>query len=497
MKLRFFAVLLLAIAFTRAASACDSMKPYLDELSAGRKPSAPPVVKDCDKPDTAAVAAALAAFIEKSASADDVDDVVEEIQSTYAAKDWTRSYAALAVALETHLPNYKHYASEYALLDNLSDYFEGKHPQPQAAPKPLPQPRRIAQVTFPKERFPWIPWSILGAAILLAPIPVIATIRLIRRAVEGARAQQDELARRLSATASKFDSNLQFLDEQLQMTSSGLGAKVQQVSLLKLEHLESVSTEISGLRTDLTRFGDAVEAIATAPAQRTSDPVALEHQVLGEAWKQFRANSVLRAAFDDAGSNAAWEPLLEELPKYIPTDLQPSFEAVYAPCREHRLFVKKVALIPRIIERKIPRLPTDAEELRRTRELAGLLAAAQSGTDGANPLNFRFKRWVTDTFLPFADLYLQRCQQADLEKRGGDLRSGADLVRQLLQLASVEPIEVKLGETAFDSTRHIGRATSNDPRYADGVITGVVRNGFIEGGQQVIRQPEVIVNRMR
>jgi len=500
MKLRLFAVLLLAFASARAASACDSMKPYLDELSAGHKPSAPPVVKDCAKPDNAAVAAALAAFVEKSASADDVDDVVEEIQKTYAAKDWQHSYAALAAALETRLPDYKHYAPDYALLDNLNDYVEGKHPQPpQAAAKPVQptlQTPHIVQPVFTPERFPWLPWSILGAAILLAPLPVIATIRLIRRSAENAKAQEDELARRLIVTVSKFDDTLKFAGEQLQMTSSSLGAKVQQISLLKVEHLESISAEIGALRADLTRFGDAVEAIATAPVQRTSDPVALEHQVLGEAWKQFRANPALRAAFDDAGSNAAWEPLLEELPKHIPPDLQASFEAVYAPCKEHRLFVKKVALIPRIVERKIERLPTDAEELRRTRELAGLLAAAQSGTEGTSPLNFRFKRWVTDTFLPFADLYLQRCQQADLEKRG-DLQSGANLVRQLLQLASVEPIEVKLGETTFDSTRHIGRATTNDPRYADGVITGVVRNGFIEGGQQVIRQPEVIVNRMR
>src|SRR5262249_34473725 len=101
-------------------------------------------------------------------------------------------------------------------------------------------------------------------------------------------------------------------------------------------------------------------------------------------------------------------------------------------------------------------------------------------------------------FLQFADLYLQRCQQARLEKRdGSELRDGLLLVRQVLHAADVEPIEVTPGETLFDSARHVGRSTTNDPRFADGVITGVIRNGFIEEGQQVIRQPEVIVNRMR
>ena len=70
-------------------------------------------------------------------------------------------------------------------------------------------------------------------------------------------------------------------------------------------------------------------------------------------------------------------------------------------------------------------------------------------------------------------------------------------MREVLRVASVEPIDVTPGETLFDSARHVGRSTSNDPRFADGVITGVVRNGFIEGGRQVIRQPEVIVNRTR
>jgi len=95
------------------------------------------------------------------------------------------------------------------------------------------------------------------------------------------------------------------------------------------------------------------------------------------------------------------------------------------------------------------------------------------------------------------DLYLQRCQQAQIEKRDGATSEGLTLVRNMLRIAAVEPIEVTPGETLFDSTRHVGRSTSNDPRFADGVITGVVRNGFIEGGQLVIRQPEVIVNRMR
>lgn len=333
------------------------------------------------------------------------------------------------------------------------------------------------------QSFPWLPWSILGIAILCSPIPVLVTLRRVRRTLADAKAEQTSLTRDLQTAAGKLTTALQLIETQLQTTSNALTEKVGAVSLLKAEHLASVAVAIGELRSHL--------------GQRTSDPVALEHQVLCESWKQFSANATLRAAYDGAVADAPWKPLLDELPKSIPPDLQSSFDAVYAPCKEHRDFVRKLSLIPRVVDREIQRRPNDVEELRRTRELAAVLAVAQGGADGANPLNFRFKRWVTDTFLPFADLYLQRAQQAALEKRGADLQHGARLVCQLMQIASVEPIEVKLGETPFDSTRHIGRATSNDPRFADGVITGVVRNGFIEGGQQVIRQPEVVVNRMR
>jgi hypothetical protein len=469
MRLRCFAVLLLTIASAPAThAACEAMKPYLLELTAGHKPAIGPAVTDCEKPDTDAVTAAVAAFVTKTTSAADVDTVLDQIRTAYETRSWTNASAKL----------------DFALTHDLSHVIVERHPQPPSAPpaaKPVLRVRTVEIRTL--ESFPWVPWSILGIAIFCSPIPVLFTLRKVRGTLVGARADQAGLTRDLQATAGKFAAVLQQIDEQLQSTRQALTEKVEAVSLLKHEHLASVRAAIAELRNDL--------------GARTSDPVALEHQLLCESWKQFSANPALRTAYDEAVGDAPWKPLLDQLPKSIPSDLQSSFEAVYAPCKEHREFVRKLSLLPRIVDREIPRRPNDVEELRRTRELGAILAAAQSGADGANPLNFRFKRWVTDTFLPFADLYLQRAQQADLEERGADLQQGAALIRQLLQIASVEAIEVQLGKTPFDSTRHIGRATSNDPRFADGVITGVVRNGFIEGGQQVIRQPEVIVNRMR
>jgi len=499
MRPRCFALLLLTIAFVPAAAhACESMKPYLDELAAGRRPSSPPVIDHCDKLDSGQIAAAFTAFIRKPASVADVNAVIEELQAAYEEKESASGFKALAAALETSLPKYKRNSGDYALLDNLPDYVAEIYPQPKA-PKPEDErphslPRPPAVIRADDDPFPWVSWTLLGVAILLIPIPFVLAVRFFRRSIAEAKANHDELARNFGRT---FDKSLQLVDGQLRATAGALEAKAGAISLLEVRHVDALAGAVGGLREDLGRVAQTVEDLATAPPRSAADPVALERQILAESWKQFRANAALSAMFDEAVAGAPWEPLLGGLPKCIPPDLQPSFDAVYAPCKQHSVFVQKLSLVQRIVDHKQPRLANDAEELRRTRELEAILNAAQNSGDGSNPLNFRFKRWVTDTFLPFADLYLQRCQQADLEKRGRELAPGANLVRQLLQLASIEPIDLKLGETQFDSTRHIGRATSNDPHYPDGVITGVVRNGFIEGGQQVIRQPEVVVNRMR
>lgn len=278
-----------------------------------------------------------------------------------------------------------------------------------------------------------------------------------------------------------------------QVASRLLDEKIQLSNLAKLEDIASIAKLVQDIRSDVTALSQRVGEIpAQPPSSCTHDPVSLEHQVLDVSWQQFRNNAELSTAVDTALRDIAWSETLLELANFIPPDLKPTFDAAIAPCREQRSLLTRIALIPKITQGKIKSLESAAEEIRRTRELAMLLTS-----DVGKVVDFRLRNWVTDSFLPFADLYLQRYQQAQLEKNDGALREGWALVRRVLHAAAVEAIDVTPGETLFDSTRHVGRSTSNDPRFSDGVITGVVRNGFIEGGQQVIRQPEVIVNRMR
>lgn len=308
--------------------------------------------------------------------------------------------------------------------------------------------------------------SLIGAA--LQPI-------LFRRS----RAALQPLAS--AAAAQELEAQLGRVAENVQTASAAVAGRID----------GATDRLAADFHRELSRLAHTIGERLPASEEPADDSVRLEHQVLAEQWKQFRETEALSPAHEAT----AWESLLAELTAAVPAELQPSFDAVMSPYREHRMLLQRIGIIPHVVNGEM-RLASEAAELKRARELTQLLIATQRA-EGRERLRFPFQRWVTDTFLPFADLYLQSYQKALFEGHDGDLRKGMTAIRQILHVASVEPIDVTLGETRFDSTRHVGRATSSDPHVPDGVITGVIRNGFIAGGQQVIRQPEVIVNRAR
>lgn len=339
---------------------------------------------------------------------------------------------------------------------------------------------------------------LITTAISSSIAVILLTLPFFRRKPKPQPRPEEEIVRRLTGVASKLDAALQLVDEKLETTCDAIKQQLGAATLLTPAHLTGVATALGDLRDQVVQVRQAVEETGTRPASEHSEEqfAAFERKILDTSYKAFCANRELSDAVDTAVRENTWIPLIDDLNKVVPPDLKPTFEAVIAPCKEHWNLVQKIGtVVPKVIERKAGDLPA-ADEARRAREYANVLQTAQSG-DGAARLTFGFKSWITDNFLTFADLYLQRYQQSHAESRPDDLQTGVSLVRQLLSLAAVEPIDVVPGETSFDSTRHIGRSTSNDPHIADGVITGVVRNGFIEGGQQVIRRPEVIVNRNR
>jgi hypothetical protein len=187
-----------------------------------------------------------------------------------------------------------------------------------------------------------------------------------------------------------------------------------------------------------------------------------------------------------------------QLPEYVPESLRPTFDAVMTAPRDFQHLVTKLTVVERLARGELKALPEIALELTRLRELVHLLMILQSSKLVEDRLNFRLEPWITDHFLGFADLYLQRAQQSSADPRpaeGERLAPGLRIVHQVLKVADFELVELTLGVTPFDSSRHVGRSTASDSRLADGIIVGVIRNGFLRG-QRVVRQPEVIVNRL-
>lgn len=354
------------------------------------------------------------------------------------------------------------------------------------------QQRLIAQMAMlrppPPARPPDFPGWLLPLVVVAAAASLLAAALqpLLYRYNSAAIAR---CASGLPLLETKVDAGVRFVGEGIQKANTGVVAKIDAVEETAMSRLTSLFVEVGDLKERIGKVAEMLEETATTPSGG-GEAVRLEHEVLAEHWKQFREKKDL-----DTAQENPWEDLLEKLPALVPAELRASLDAVLTPYREQRLLIQKIGIIPHVVSGRM-RLASEAAELKRARDLVQLLISTQSA-DGDSRLRFPFQTWVTDTFLPFADLYLQSYQKAHLEQRDGDLQKGVLLVRQILRLAAVEPIEVTLGETRFDSARHIGRSTSSDPHFPDGVITGVVRNGFVDGGRQVIRQPEVIVNRVR
>jgi len=277
--------------------------------------------------------------------------------------------------------------------------------------------------------------------------------------------------------------------------------KILDLRLQLLGELSRIRQEIRNLPIELAKSLATIRD-KQPPASTPDSSVSLERGILEETWNRFQqSHKEVLAAVDSTIRDDRWrkisDPLLVQLPKIVPEDLKPTFDAVTAPVKDFYNLQTKLSVAERLAKNDIGTVP-DVQELMRLREYTYLLVMIQNSNLLADRLSFRLEPWVTDHFLGFADLFLQKCQQAQMDNQEaqGQLQQGLQIVRQVLKIAELEPIEIVPGVTPFDSTRHVGRSTASDAKFGNGVIVGVIRNGFVRGGQKVIRQPEVIVNRL-
>lgn len=255
----------------------------------------------------------------------------------------------------------------------------------------------------------------------------------------------------------------------------------------------------------LNRLEEAERAAGTKDTQPipASRLVALERDLLVESWKKLKESNKDVAGAVDRSFSEKWKSvqqnLLVTLHEVVKNDeeLRSAFDLAVLPVRDFDQLAGRLSLIAQLVDGEVKPHPNETTELLRVRENAHVVSTLLNTGLLAERLRFRLEKWASERFLSFADLFLQRHQQEHLKGTSGELEKGAPVVLELLGRGDLEPIDVQLGVTLFDSSQHVGRSTTSDPRMKNGVISGVIRNGFVRKSTgQVVRQPEVIVNRV-
>jgi hypothetical protein len=227
----------------------------------------------------------------------------------------------------------------------------------------------------------------------------------------------------------------------------------------------------------------------------------LELELLTAAWNMYkespRYRALLEPALDEATKSKSVRDLLVALPKAVDANsrLAAPAENLLVQVREFDHLISKVSRIPKLIQGELVP-PTEEKRLLMIRECSHLLSILQNTDLMSGRLGFRLAKWVREQFVGFADLFLRLYQEEKFTDTADNLEEAKSIVLAVLEVAQLEPIEINLGKTPFDSTKHIGRSTTSRPGMHDGTIASVIKNGFRQVGGVVVQQPEVIINRM-
>jgi hypothetical protein len=137
-------------------------------------------------------------------------------------------------------------------------------------------------------------------------------------------------------------------------------------------------------------------------------------------------------------------------------------------------------------------------EIDRIKEINQQMSYNLNSNDIHSIKKFRPKIWIRESFVDFADSFMVTYQKQQLKNSHEHLEDAYEIIKETLKYSSLEPVDIKLGVTPFNSKVHIGRSTVSNADMPDKVIASVIRNGFYQsGGKSFYRQPEVIINKQR
>jgi hypothetical protein len=362
-----------------------------------------------------------------------------------------------------------------------------------------------------------VAFSLLSAVALLGCVAfVYVRHRQLEATLAEEKATRGLLAHRLesagehppqTALLERLESEVGGLRQQVEALASDLTARREQETHWQEQwqaKLMEFRTEVVQLQTELDDLRPRLVELQADRGLSWGDLVAIELEALRAGWQRYRdqqprAASLAEGFASDPRSELISCDLLTVLPRAVGADqrLRAACESLLELVRDHYNFGVRASHIPALLKADPKSFEKDpARALMNIRDRALVLAILQTGGSRGERLSFDLEKWIREQFLSFADLFFQVYQQARAESATDGLAEGRDVVLKILKVVGLEPIEIELGQTLFDSSKHIGRSTAYRPEMRDGTIAGVVRNGFRQVGGAVVQQPEVIVNRV-
>ncbi len=322
-----------------------------------------------------------------------------------------------------------------------------------------------------------------------------------------------EQIERISSTQEKINAGYQTLKEDHKAAIEGFSEDLERLStqLMTLQNgNKTIWASQRDLKSGFERLRLAIKGLqaTTQELQKVPSPLAAqfetEQALLKKDWKRFlntekEIGRLAQSVKAEGDHKVIFDELLRELPKAVESDPQLSqfFGSKLAPIHFINRQLKLILLAGARAEQEMPEENALMSKLLGLRDSAHLLATFRN-TDKAGEELLRFKptEWCNKKLPELADQFLCFYQEAQAKGQSAPLDKALKVVIRALRIGELEPIDIVLGETDFNSEIHVGVSRDNQPKYPEGTIVGVVKNGFKNiRDARVVTQPEVIVNR--
>lgn len=331
---------------------------------------------------------------------------------------------------------------------------------------------------------------------------------------------EDDLNKLWSRVGSFIEPQLDSLRADLSAQGSSLSQAQQpnQEHLVTVEQLKPFRQELNQLIAQVENLR-AKAATPSPPSQRqpassVGPPppleliVDIEWGVLERRWNHFKENRKDIHQRIWGWDNSEEQRLAVDLLRRLPEELEAQPELQHGLRSASRSLYEDYTRLTILsgFSRLNDTLPSSggSDELReikkyqnhlsQIRNIQDLLALIETTDVGREMEKFTFKRWVREEFLGFADSFFKIWAVPENASR---LRNARAIGLKTLHYAGVEPIEIELGRTQFDSKIQVARSDSCEPDKPDGAIVGIVRSGFRDlEKDRILQRPEVVVNRV-